>query len=767
MQQEFEKQQLLKQQQGFEMRQQQQNNAMPGGPANVEDLPPNFQHCSLKGRPFTPTMDLSIHNTQGIDVWVTKGPRPFGSSGTLPRTAIKKAAKSGELPPQPAKPQQQQQAPAPAPAALAVPQVAICPATPAVNEQELIVSSQKQTSSSTVMSSSSSSTTVQQQGGVNSVDLEEQKRLEYEKWFKTQEKEQQELEYDCSVKYEATTTNTQQAEIVQTSSVQEVATHSQTIQNNDEVDRAKKAAEEQQRLEQEKREMEMRQEQQRMEQLQREQELKEQQLREQQQRENELKEQQRREQEQREQEIREQQRREQERLEEEQRQQQLLEQQKREQEAREQQLREQQMREQQMREEQQRKEQELREQQMREQQMKEQQMREQQMKEQQMREQQMREQQMREQQMREQQMREQQMREQQMREQQMQQQQMQQQQQQFQQQQQMSMSRTTTQTSSFSQQQNLQQSNLSMQVKSGGFMSGQQGGQQQIEDYTSSLKPTSEGELIRTQGDLQYTQSSVQQQQMEQVQLRSTGGAKDIKDNIRQSGVFVGIAGDLNALVADGNEKHSVQDIVKHFSKIKPGDMPQQMMPQHYLVQQPPSLSELQEQAKERQFSYQKKDQVDASSTLSHAEQQAAEEKAKLFERRTSLKEYLLMDGEKSQQGNQIIDPSNILQVDGSVEGRKLYQNGARRTASGRELDSQGRLIETDKWDNHNAIARGWKTVEDNYHPVTFRKIYGVEKQAPTPVPMMRQATPNQPSTPAPAPQQVIPAEEQEAVSDL
>merc|ERR1712152_136405 len=163
-----------------------------------------------------------------------------------------------------------------------------------------------------------------------------------------------------------------------------------------------------------------------------------------------------------------------------------------------------------------------------------------------------------EQQMREQQMKEQQMREQQLR------------------QQQMSMSRTTTQTSSFSQQQNLQQSNLSMQVKSGGFMSGQQGGQQQIEDYTSSLKPTSEGELIRTQGDLQYTQSSAQQQQMEQVQLRSIGGAKDIKDNIRQSGVFVGIAGDLNALVADGNEKHSVQDIVKHFSKIKPGDIPQQ-----------------------------------------------------------------------------------------------------------------------------------------------------------------------------------------------
>ena len=32
-------------------------------------------------------------------------------------------------------------------------------------------------------------------------DLEEQKRREYEAWFKSQEREQQLLEYDCSVKY--------------------------------------------------------------------------------------------------------------------------------------------------------------------------------------------------------------------------------------------------------------------------------------------------------------------------------------------------------------------------------------------------------------------------------------------------------------------------------------------------------------------------------------------------------------------------------------
>jgi hypothetical protein len=101
--------------------------------------------------------------------------------------------------------------------------------------------------------------------------------------------------------------------------------------------------------------------------------------------------------------------------------------------------------------------------------------------------------------------------------------------------------------------------------------------------------------------------------------------------------------------------------------------------------------------------------------------------------------------------------------LDGSVEGRKLY-NGTRRTASGRELDSQGRLTDTDKWDNHNAIARGWKNVEDNYRPVTFRGIYGVEKQAPTPVPMMGQRTPNTSATPVAS---HMPSGEPEGESDL
>ena len=36
---------------------------------------------------------------------------------------------------------------------------------------------------------------------------------------------------------------------------------------------------------------------------------------------------------------------------------------------------------------------------------------------------------------------------------------------------------------------------------------------------------------------------------------------------------------------------------------------------------------------------------------------------------------------------------------------------------------------DTEKWDNHNAIARGWKEVGQAYKPVTFRKLYGVQSR--------------------------------------
>merc|ERR1711881_79903 len=78
----FQEQQLMKQQQSVEIKQQQTRK-------QSLDLPPSFQHCSLKGRPFTPSLDLSIHNVQGIDVWAPKGLRPYGKAGAYSCTAPK------------------------------------------------------------------------------------------------------------------------------------------------------------------------------------------------------------------------------------------------------------------------------------------------------------------------------------------------------------------------------------------------------------------------------------------------------------------------------------------------------------------------------------------------------------------------------------------------------------------------------------------------------------------------------------------------------
>jgi hypothetical protein len=74
-------------------------------------------------------------------------------------------------------------------------------------------------------------------------------------------------------------------------------------------------------------------------------------------------------------------------------------------------------------------------------------------------------------------------------------------------------------------------------------------------------------------------------------------------------------------------------------------------------------------------------------------------------------------------------------------------------------VDSQGYLIDTGKWDNHNAIARGWRTIEDNYKPVTFRRIYGVDRQA-----TLIQTTASAPQLGPSRPHQLDPEEEEEVV---
>merc|ERR1719361_3002646 len=73
----FQEQQMMKQQQSMQIKQMRKPSV---------DLPPGFEACSLKGRPFTPSLDLSCHNVQGINVWANKGPKPYGKASSNLRT---------------------------------------------------------------------------------------------------------------------------------------------------------------------------------------------------------------------------------------------------------------------------------------------------------------------------------------------------------------------------------------------------------------------------------------------------------------------------------------------------------------------------------------------------------------------------------------------------------------------------------------------------------------------------------------------------------
>merc|ERR1719225_2178867 len=330
---------------------------------------------------------------------------------------------------------------------------------------------------------------------------------------------------------------------------------------------------------------------------------------------------------------------------------------------------------------------------------------------------------------------------------------------------------TTKQTSSFSSQQQqqsfssgLEHTDLSMQMKSGGLMSdsaGRQGPSMQINDYVGSLRPTTTGEMIRQPApDAIYT-SNRESVYNEEQQLYSQATLKKTQKDHRQSGVFVGIAGDRNSFV-ENEEKPSVRNLVEHFSKTKTGDIPPQFLPQQYSAMQnsgdAPPLSYLKEQATKKDFSFKESTSTVTNSTTKQVKNEDltdgdVEARHGLFQRRGSLKDYLMIGAElevdsskaaaQSQQQNSsnlpsILDPSAILQVDGSIEPG-LGMKRAMRDSTGREYDSEGRLIDTDKWDNHNTIARGWLTAgEDHYQPVTFRKIYGtksVHGPSTTPLP--------------------------------
>ena len=114
-----------------------------------------------------------------------------------------------------------------------------------------------------------------------------------------------------------------------------------------------------------------------------------------------------------------------------------------------------------------------------------------------------------------------------------------------------------------------------------------------------------------------------------------------------------------------------MRGLVEHFSKTKPGDIPPQFLPQQYMQNsgEAPPLSYLKEQAQSKDFQF--KDKVESKTTAKTVKKdpgEDTEERLKLFQRRGSLKDYLMMDFEdakreqQQQQASSILDPSAILQ---------------------------------------------------------------------------------------------------------
>merc|ERR1719242_2380503 len=234
----------------------------------------------------------------------------------------------------------------------------------------------------------------------------------------------------------------------------------------------------------------------------------------------------------------------------------------------------------------------------------------------------------------------------------------------------------------------------------------------------------------------------------------------------RDSGLFGGIGGDDNSLVDNefDYKKHSVKDLAQHFALVKPkAQLPNQILPEQKMFngEQGPALNYLggkqdfasQQQtftkkevsnedieASKKAYEMKKKQQMEqrqqqqsssssssmrssqTSSSVVMREKKTEEVKAEQNERRrASISSALLMDPAAAHAEAGLIDPSAILRgSDGSSNRASI---GLRSSIPG-ETE-----VCASKWDNHNAIARGFTGMKDNYPPVTFRQIYNVESQ--------------------------------------
>merc|ERR1719342_1155856 len=98
----FIQQQQFKQEQSLEIRRQQEEQARMA--QQQMELPPNYKHTDLKARSYSPSLDLGVHNVQGINVWANTAPRGWSTSYQCAKATP--------------------------------PKVSVCPATPSVDSEQ-------------------------------------------------------------------------------------------------------------------------------------------------------------------------------------------------------------------------------------------------------------------------------------------------------------------------------------------------------------------------------------------------------------------------------------------------------------------------------------------------------------------------------------------------------------------------------------------------------------------------------------------------------
>merc|ERR1712168_167164 len=239
---------------------------------------------------------------------------------------------------------------------------------------------------------------------------------------------------------------------------------------------------------------------------------------------------------------------------------------------------------------------------------------------------------------------------------------------------------------------------------------------------------------------------------------------RETGEKMLNSGVFGGIGADNNSLVDSevDYKKHTVKDLAKHFALVKPkADIPHAILPEQrmYNGDQGPALNYLGASAqgsssstqsfmkkeisqedfeaskkayemkkKQQQMESQQQSQSGSSQStvVRRTETSSSSEQTRsvLNERRQSLTTSLMLDPAAAHAESGIIDPSAILRGSDASGIRSRSEGLFGQTTEAGETD---KIL--NKWDNHNAIARGWGGVKENYHPVTFRGIYNVDSQ--------------------------------------